>query len=198
MYTLFIALAGIAIAVVLLVYLRWRQSHGTCVNCGLPSKFGYSRESESKAKDIVKLCLTCLAAKMKDDYERYEGRAIVIQPAAGFPCYVYQRSGKWSDTGLAKEIDQMFSGTDKACNRCGSKARYLWATSNGLNPSNFEQLLSNGLLHTLLPWGNARPIPLCAGCCVESVTKAIADRDLRFYEVCSPRSGDGFVVPMGY
>ena len=198
MNSLLIAVAGIAIVVALLGYLRWRQSHGSCANCGSPSKFGYSHEPESKAEDIVKLCLTCLAAKMKDGYERYEGRALVIQPTAGFPCYVYQASGKWADSGIAKELDTMFSGTDKGCNRCGSKAHYFWVTSNGLNASNLEDVLSYGLQETLLRWGNARPVPLCAGCCVESVTKTIADRDLRFLEVCSPRFGDGFVIPMGY
>ena len=198
MYSLLIAVAGIAVVVALLGYLRWRQSHGTCAHCGSHYKFGYSHEQESKAEDIVKLCLTCLAAKMKDAYERYEGRAIVIQPAAGFPCYVFQTSSKWPESGLAKELNTTFSETDKGCNRCGSKAHYFWVTSNGLNASNFEQLLSNGVLQTLVPWGNARPIPLCSGCCAEFVTKTIADRDLRFYEVCSPRSGDGFVVPMGY
>src|SRR5215472_2885531 len=130
MNSLLIAVAGIAIVVALLGYLRWRQSHGSCANCGSPSKFGYSHEPESKAEDIVKLCLTCLAAKMKDAYERYEGRALVIQPKAGFPCYVYQASGKWADSGIAKELDSMFSGTDKGCDRCGSKAHYFWVTSN--------------------------------------------------------------------
>jgi len=193
-----VILAGILTAVGLALYLRWRQSHGTCANCGLPSQFGYSHEPESNAEEIVKLCLTCLVANLKDDYQRYGGRALVIQPATGFPCYVFQTNSKWADSRLAKEVNEMSSGTDKPCNRCGSKAQYFWVTSNGLNPSNQEQLLSDGLQHSLLQWGNAPPITLCAGCCVESITKAIGDGGLRFYEVCSPRSGDGFVIPMAY
>jgi hypothetical protein len=199
MYTSFIVvLVAIAIAVALLAYRRKRQSHGTCVNCGAPSDFGYSREPETRAEDIVKLCLTCLAAKMKNDYERYEGRALVIQPASGFPCYVYQTNSRWAGSRLAKESHEMCSGPDETCNQCGAKAQYFWVTSNGLNPANLEQLLSDGLEHTLLQWGNAHAIPLCAGCCVQSITKTIADRRLRFYEVCSPRSEGGFVVPMAY
>lgn len=199
MHTLFIfVLVGIIIAVALLLYMRWRQSHGICANCGAPSQFGYSREPESKTEDIIKLCLTCLAAKLRGDYQRYEGRALVIEPATGFPCYVFQANSRWADSRLAKEVNEICSKTDKACSRCSSQAQYFLVTSNGLSPSNFEQLLSDGLLQTLLQWGNPRPIALCAGCCVESITKAIADHGLRFYEVCSPRSEGGFVIPMGY
>lgn len=193
-----VILAGIIIAAAFVVYIRLRQSSGTCANCGSPSQFGYSREPESKTKDILKLCLSCLGAKLKEDFKRYEGRALVVQPAMGFPCYVFQMSSKWADSRLAKEVSEIFSESDKACNRCGSRAQYFRVTSNGLNPSNFEQLLLRGLSETLLRWGNARPISLCAGCCVESITKAIADGGFRFYEVCSPLSGDGFVIPMGY
>jgi len=85
-----VILAGILIAVGVVLYLRWRQSHGTCANCGASSQFGYSNEPESKAEDIVKLCFNCLAAKLTDDYGRYESKALVIEPAEGFPCYVFQ------------------------------------------------------------------------------------------------------------
>lgn len=199
MYTLIaVIFVGILVFVAVALYLRKRQSHQTCANCGSPCRFGYSREAESKLEDIVNLCFTCLVRKLSDDYESYEERALVIQPAAGFPCYVFQTSGKWPDSKLAKEVAEMFSATDEACNRCGSKAHYLWVTSKGLNPSNLEQLLSEGLSQTLLRWGNVAPVSLCAKCCVKSIARAIEEHGLTFLEVCAPRSADGFVIPMAY
>lgn len=199
MYTLIAAiLVGILIVVAVALYLRKHQSHKTCANCGSPSRFGYSREAESELGDIVNLCFTCLVRKLSDGYESYEKRALVIQPAAGFPCYVFQTRSKWPDSKLAKEVVEMFSAADEACNQCGSKAHYLWVTSNGLNLSNFEQLLSEGLSQTLLRWGNVGPVSLCASCCVKSIARAIEEHGLTFLEVCAPRSADGFVIPMAY
>lgn len=199
MHILFaVVLGAILLVAASMLYRHWRQSPGTCANCGSPSQFGYSEEAESKAKDIIKLCPACLAGKLKNEYQRYEGTALAIEPAAGLPCYVFQKNSRWADSRLAKEMNEMFSRAAETCNRCGSNAHFFWVTSNGLNLSNFQQLISNGLSETLLQWGNARPVPLCAECCVKSITKAIADRSLRFVEVCSPRTGDGFVIPMAY
>jgi len=199
MYTLIAAiLVGILIVVAVALYLRNRRPDKTCANCGSPSQFGYSREAESKLEDIRSLCFTCLMEKLTDDYESYEGRALVIQPAAGFPCYVFQASSRWPDSKLAKEVAEMFSATDEACNQCGAKAHYLWVTSSGLKLSILEQLLSEGLSQTLLRRGNGRPVSLCGRCCVKSIAKAIEEHGLTFLEVCSPRSTDGFVIPMGY
>lgn len=199
MYVLIVViLVGILIVAAMALSLRNRQSHKTCANCGSPSEFGYSHEAESELENIVNLCFTCLVKKMTDDYENYEGRALVIEPAAGFPCYVFQTRSKWPDSKLAKEVVEMFSAADEACNQCGSKAHYLWVTSNGLNLSNFEQLLSEGLSQTLLRWGNVGPVSLCASCCVKSIARAIEEHGLTFLEVCAPRSADGFVIPMAY
>lgn len=199
MYVLIsVILVGILIMAVAALYLRNRQAHKTCANCGSPSQFGYSREAESELEDIVSLCFTCLVKKMTDDYQSYEGRALVIQPAEGFPCYVFQTSSRWPDSKLAKEAAEMLSASDEACEQCGSNAHYLWVSSKGLNPSTFEQVLSKGLSETLLRWGNSRPISLCSRCCVKSIAKAIEERKLTFLEVCSPRSADGIVIPMGY
>ena len=130
--------------------------------------------------------------KLTNDYKSYEGRALVIQPAAGFPCYVFQKSSRWPDSKLTKEVAELFSATaDDACNQCGLKAHYLWVTSNGLKLSNFEQLLSEGPGQTLLRWGNGRPISLCGRCCVESIARTIQEHGLTFLEVCSPRSQTG-------
>lgn len=199
MYVLIVViLVGILIVAAMALSLRNRQSHKTCANCGSPSEFGYSHEAESELENIVNLCFTCLVKKMTDDYKNYEGRALVIEPAAGFPCYVFQTNSKWPDSKLAKEVAEMFSATDEACNHCGVNAHYLWVSSKGLNPSTFEQVLSNGLSKTLLRWGNPRPMSLCGRCCVKSIAKAIEEHRLTFLEVCSPRSANGFVIPMGY
>src|SRR5690348_10817002 len=185
-----VILAGILVVAVLAFHLRNRQSHKTCENCGSPSQFGYSRKAESEIEDIVNLCFTCLVKKLTNDYESYEGRALVIQPAAGFPCYVFQTNSRWPDSKLAKEVAEMFSATDEACNQCGSNAHYLWVSSKGLNPSTFEQVLSNGLSETLLQWGNPRPMSLCGRCCVKAIAMAIEEHRLIFLEVCSPRSAN--------
>jgi hypothetical protein len=199
MYTLVAAiLVGILIAAAVALYLRNRRSPNTCANCGSPSQFGYSHEAESETENIVNLCFTCLVRKLADDYGRYEGRALVIQPAPGFPCYVFQSSSRWPDSKLAKEVAEMFSATDEACGQCGSNAQYLLVSSKGLNPSTFAQVLSNGLSETLLRWGNPRPVSLCSRCCVKSIAKAVEEHNLTFLEVCSPRAANGFVIPMGY
>ena len=122
----------------------------------------------------------------------------MIQPAAGFPCYVFQSSRRWHDSKLAREVAELFSVTDETCNKCGSNAHYLWVSSNGLNPSTFAQVISSGVSETLLRWRNPRPTLLCSRCCVKSIAKAIEQHGLTFLEVCSPRSADGFVIPMGY
>lgn len=182
----------------LLLHFRKRQLHGTCANCGSSSNFGYSNESESKAEDIVKLCITCLATKLTDDYKRFSGKALVIQPAAGFPCYVFQPKSRWADSKLLKETTEMFCRMEETCSQCASSSHYLWVTSNGLVPSNFEKVLSEGLAATLLLWGNPRPVSLCGQCCVRQIKKAIEEHGLSYYEVCGPRAEDGFVIPMGY
>ena len=132
MYALIaVILIGVLIAVAAAQYLRRRLSHKTCANCGSPAQFGYSHEAESELEDILNLCFTCLVRKLTDDYGSYEGRAVVLQPAAGFPCYVFQSSSRWPDSKLAREVAELFSATDEACNQCGSNAHYLCDTRRG-------------------------------------------------------------------
>jgi hypothetical protein len=51
--------------------------------------------------DISPLCLNCLRTKLADDYAQFSVRALVIEPAANLPCYVFQPSSKWKDRKLA-------------------------------------------------------------------------------------------------
>ena len=181
-----------------LLYLRERRPPAKCSGCGAPSQFGYSKQAESEASQVVRLCLKCLTAKLRDDYQGYDGRALVIEPAADLPCYVFQPKSKWADSKLSEELTTFVSSMEDTCRDCGAKARFLWLTSKGLLPSNFSQILSDGLSQTLLRWGNDKPYPVCGQCCVASIVKTIESRSLTFLEVCAPRLEDGFVIPMGY
>jgi hypothetical protein len=197
-------LLPIAIAVFLLavaagaLYLRRHQTHAKCSNCGAPSQFGYSHQAESKRSDIVRLCLACLVAKLGDDYRNYAARALVIEPAADLPCYVFQPKSKWPGSKLAEDLTTLLGNMERACRHCRSHANYLWVTSNGLLSSTFDQVFSEGPSQTILKWGNEQPVSLCGPCCLTLVKKAIESRGLTFLEVCGPRSEDGIIIPMGY
>jgi len=195
---------AIAVAVILIalaaaaVYLRRHRAHAKCSGCGAPSRFGYSREAESDAGDIVRLCLVCLAAKLSDDFRNYPARALVVEPAADLPCYVFQPRSKWVDSKLAADLTTLLAGMEDTCRRCGSRANFLWVTSSGLQLSTIEQFFSEGPSRTLLQWGNAQPISVCGPCCLALIKKTIETRNLTFLEVCGPRSEDGVILPMAY
>jgi hypothetical protein len=180
------------------LYFRKQRASAECSSCGSPSQFGYSTQAESEPSQIARLCLTCLTTRLRDDYKKYEGRALVIEPAAGLPCYVFQPKSKWADFKLAKDLTTLVSGMESTCRDCSSVAHFLWITSNGLIPSSFSRVLSDGLSQTLLCWGNDQPYAVCSQCCVALIVKTIQARSLTFLEVCAPRSEDGFVIPMGY
>lgn len=188
----------IAVLAAAAIYFRKRQVHAKCADCGSPSQFGYSHRAESDAKDIVKLCLACLTTKLHNDYQRYEARALVIEPAANLPCYVFQPQSKWADSKLMKETSVLLSNMQKTCGHCESKANFLWMTSQGLLDSNFDEVLTEGLSQTLFRWGNDPPSAICGECCVKQIVKTIESNGLTFLEVCSPHAEDGFVIPMGY
>ena len=197
-------LLPLAVAVFLLavtagaLYLRRHQTHAKCSNCGAPSQFGYSRQAESKAIDIVRLCLARLVAKLSDDYRNYAARALVIEPAADLPCYVFQPKSKWPGSKLAEDLATLLGNMEDACCHCGSHANFLWVTSNGLLPSTFAQVLSEGPSRTILEWGNEKPVSVCGPCCLTLIKSAIESHSLAFLEVCGPRSEDGIILPMGY
>jgi hypothetical protein len=192
--------AGVAFSLLTVAFFYFRKSRASakCSSCGAPSRFGYSSHAESPSNEIVPLCLACMSTKLRDDYQKYSGRALVIEPIAGLPTYVFQPKSTWADSKLLDDLSRLASNREASCEECGSNSRFLWITANGLLPSNFSQVLSNGLSQTLLRWGNAEPRSLCGACCVASIVKTIEARDLSFLEVCSPRSEDGFVIPMAY
>lgn len=149
-------------------------------------------------KDIARLCLNCLKMKLADDYAQFEAHALVIEPTANLPCYVFQPSSKWKDSKLAEETGKLLSNMETTCHQCGGKANFLWLTSKELTETNAEKMFTEGVSETLLRWGNGPPCSVCGRCCVDAICKSIENQNLTFVEVCGPRSEDGFVLPMGY
>jgi len=199
MHVVLFAVGAIIIAAVLIVASVGRRSKGeACVSCGAPSRFGYSIRAESDLKDVVRLCLTCLKTKLAADYQRFGARALVIEPTAALPCYVFQPSGKWKGRKLVEEAAALLSKMENSCHRCSGKANFLWLTSKGLQVDNQDRLFAEGVSETLLRWGNLPPFPVCARCCVNLICDGIESRSLTFLEVCGPLSEDGFVLPMAY
>jgi hypothetical protein len=95
----FVGLVGVLVALFFwaIAYFRVHKKPSNCVVCGLPSRFGYSMQAESARKDIASVCLNCLKKKLAEDYEKFEARALVIEPAPDLPCYVFQPSRNWKD-----------------------------------------------------------------------------------------------------
>jgi len=196
---LLVGVGGVILAALgLIAYLRRHGRTRPCVNCGAPSRFGFSNHAESAMKDIARLCLNCLKTKLADDYTQFGAHALVIEPAANLPCYVFQPSSKWRDLKLAEETSKLLSKMKTTCLHCGAKANFLWLTSNGLKEDNAENMFTEGVSETLLRWGNGPPCSVCGRCCVDLIWKSIESQSLTFLEVCGPRSEDGFVLPMGY
>jgi len=191
-------IGSFAVIAALLFYFRRGKSKPRCAACGAPSRFGYSKHAESDRNDIVPLCLQCLANKLGNDYQTPGSRALVIEPAANLPCYVFQPIDKWADCKLAQETATMLSKLSGTCRHCERGANFLWSTSKGLLAANCESVFSEGLSQTLLHWGNPEPHAVCAKCCVALIVKTLEKKDLTFLEVCGPHSGIGFVIPMGY
>ena len=188
----------LAIAALLLFYRLRSRPVRPCADCGAPSTFGYSKHAESAREDIIPVCLKCLAVRLTADYKGYRSRALVIEPAANLPCYVFQPNSKWRGYKLAEETEALFEKLSSTCRHCERDASFLWMTSIGLMGTNFEAVLSGGLSQTLQVWGNPAPYVVCAGCCVNLIVQALEAHNLTFLEVCGPSSEDGFVISMGY
>jgi hypothetical protein len=197
-----LALVGLVAMLVALVwaiaYFRGHKKSANCAVCGLPARFGYSPKAESDRKDIAGVCLNCLKKRLAADYESFQARALVIEPAAGLPCYVFQPSGEWKEYKLSEETKMLLSNMESACHRCGDRANFLWVTSDGLRGDNVETVFTQGIAGTLLRWGNSPPSSICGRCCVDLIYQSIERQQLTFAEVCAPRSENGFVMPMGY
>jgi hypothetical protein len=201
-----IVVAGIAAIVIALVALRTRGAASrdrVCARCAAAALYGYSQKAESARKDIVPLCLNCLLTQLEQDYSAFAGRAVVIQPVADLPCYVFRDREylQWLSTEspeMDREVHDLLSKIGQ-CKRCGSVAHCEWVESRGLNEKTFEALLQLGIVKTLLAWGNPAPISLCGKCLVRQISQSVRGEGFSHIEVSSPHGTDeGIVLPMGY
>jgi hypothetical protein len=172
-----------------------------CSVCGAEPKYGYSERAED-IKKIKSMCRNCLLAKLEKDYGTFSGRAVVIQPVPGPPCYVFHSNEEWSKSFKESKMDDdaraYLLRMDPNCRDCGQKANFLWIESSGLTAQNFGNVLAKGFSDTLLP-RNPKPISLCGKCCVKHVAREMAGKDLTYLEVSGPKGKeDGFVMPMAY
>lgn len=194
---------GVGALIALLAARRAKSPVGKpCSVYGAAARFGYSERAEAPVDEIEPMCFEHLMAKLESDYEAFQGRAVVIEPAAGPPCYVFQPGEEWrtafKDTKIADDVSALIAEMKNACHECGQQAKYVWVGSKGMTEGNFGQVLERGLCTTLLPQ-NPTPVSLCARCCVRRIANALESKRLSYLEVCGPKGGsDGFVVPMGY
>jgi len=173
-----------------------------CSVCGAESKYGYSDHAEEEMKNIKSMCMKCLITQLEKDYTAFSGRAVVIQPAPGPPCYVFHSNEEWSKCFKESKMDDdtraYLLRMETICHDCGQKANFLWIQSSGLTEHNFGNVLKKGFSETLLP-RNPKPISLCGHCCVKHIEKDLQWKDITYLEVCGPKgTDDGFVVPMAY
>jgi hypothetical protein len=173
-----------------------------CSACGAESKYGYSEYTEEEMKNIKSMCMKCLITQLEKDYTGFSGRAVVIQPVPGPPCYVFHSNEEWGKFFKESKMDDdtraYLLRMVTICHDCGQEANYLWIQSNGLTEHNFGNVLKKGFSETLLP-RNPKPISLCGHCCVKHIEKDLQWKDITYLEVCGPKgTDDGFVVPMAY
>ena len=173
-----------------------------CSVCGAESKYGYSEYAKEEMKNIKSMCRKCLITQLEKDYTAFSGRAVVIQPVPGPPCYVFHSNEEWGKFFKESKMDDdtraYLLRMETICHDCGQKANFLWIQSSGLTEHNFGNILKKGFSETLLP-RNPKPISLCGKCCVRNIASELKEKDITYLEVCGPKGADdGFVVPMAY
>lgn len=173
----------------LLDFLKRSPRKKKCARCGQQASHGYSLVAESHPKQITPLCLACLIAQLRHDYAGFRGRAIVVAPATGLPCYVFR------DQELSAPMLQAIG----ICSDCKAQAHCLWMQSRGLTIETFGDVLEKGPERTLLSWGNPAAESLCGACTATRIGKNLQAGDFEFFEICSPHDEqEGLVLPMAY
>ena len=170
-----------------------------CARCGRGAAHGYSKHAESEAHEIEFLCLSCLETQLRTDYQEYRGRVVVVEPAAGLPCYVFQDREhlRSFSSELDLDIDALLNQI-KTCHNCAAPARCMWIGSKGISLETFEDVLRKGPRQTILMWGNSE-VSLCGKCASEKIGEALRSGDFEFFEISSPHATqEGIVLPMAY
>lgn len=172
-----------------------------CFLCGGESAYGYS-EVVKDVKRIRPICRKCLISQLENDYSNFSGRAVVIQPVSGPPCYAFHSNRDWSKSFKGSKLDDDVRSyllrMDTTCQDCGQRANFLWIGSSGLTKYNFGNVLRKGFAETLLPM-NPHPISLCRRCCVRRIAKELEEKEITYLEVLGPKgTEDGFVMPMAH
>jgi hypothetical protein len=172
-----------------------------CSQCGAPARHGHSMHAETEPEDIKPLCNKCLTTTLQREYSIFLGRAVVIEPVDGLPCYAFQDAKDWKEhfpnSAISDDTEKLLSGMKTSCSCCDKPAHYLWVESAGLDAKTFTQVLDDGISVTLLK-ENPPPVSLCGKCAVEHIAKSIEKKNIRYLEVCPPKGETGFVIPMGY
>ncbi len=173
-----------------------------CSTCGADPKFGYSEYGDEKMDSIKSVCRKCLISKLEKDYTIFSGRAVVIQPAPGPPCYVFHSNKEWRESFKESRMDDdartYLLRMEPICRDCRQQANFLWVESKGLTAYNFGNVLKKGFSETLLS-RNTKPISLCGKCCVRYIAKELEEKGLTYLEVSGPKGvEDGFVIPMAH
>ena len=129
---LFLA-AGLALIAAAILRVTTAKKHPVkaCAQCGKRSSHGYSKSREADASDTVPLCVDCLLRRLDEDYSAYAGHAVVVQPVAELPCYVFRPKVEWSEA-VKNDLELILAGVQTHCHSCGLKARYAWV--NALEP----------------------------------------------------------------
>lgn len=188
-----LALIGAAI---LRAATRKKHPAKCCAQCGKPSSHGYSKAAESDANVIVPLCVDCLLRRLDEDYCTYDGRAVVVQPVAELPCYLFRPKADWNEA-VRNDADFLLAGLQTHCRACGQPARYVWV--NALEPGPVAKLPELGIQRTLLAGGKAQPVSLCAQCTVKRIGHSLREQEGGYLEICGPGGeADGVVSGMGY
>ena len=122
-----------------------------CLVCGAESKYGYSDHAKD-IKNIKSICRKCLITQLEKDYVTFSGRAVVIQPAPGPPCYVFHSIKEWGKFFKESKMDDdaraYLLRMETECHDCGQKPNFLWIESSGLTAYNFGNVLKKGFSET--------------------------------------------------
>jgi bacterioferritin-associated ferredoxin len=190
-----VAAAVAGVVVTLLRVARRRPAGKACARCGNPSSHGYSKSAESNPEDIVPLCTPCLLRRLDEDYCTYDGYAVVVQPVAELPCYVFRPKSDWG-ANVSADVDFVLAARQSHCATCGHESRYVWV--NALEAGPVAKIPELGIRRTLLTASATHPMSLCARCTVERLSHSLTALEAGYVEICGPHGKeDGLVTTIG-